>query len=98
MTPPKPICGEEKPQARERTSVSYEFVLEDEFDALCVEVKRNDGDSSGKSSSGNKYPAKLHARKVVKELGVTDGLIYLPGEPTRLYEDSDQSPPFKQRR
>jgi hypothetical protein len=42
--------------------------------------------------------AKLHARKVVKELGVTDGLIYLPGEPTRLYEDSDQSPPFKQRR
>ncbi|ESU07980.1 hypothetical protein FGSG_02530 [Fusarium graminearum PH-1] len=78
MTPPKPICGEEKPQARERTSVSYEFVLEDEFDALCVEVKRNDGDSSGKSSSGNKYPAKLHARKVVKELGVTDGLIYLP--------------------
>jgi hypothetical protein len=34
MTPPKPICGEEKPQARERTSVSYEFVLEDEFDAL----------------------------------------------------------------
>ncbi|UZP35354.1 hypothetical protein NXS19_003170 [Fusarium pseudograminearum] len=98
MTPPKPICGEEKPQARERTSVSYEFVLEDEFDALCVEVKRNDGDSSGKSSSGNKYPAKLHARKVVKELSVTDGLIYLPGEPTRLYEDSDQSPPFKQRR
>ena len=44
------------------------------------------------------HEAKLHARKVVKELGVTDGLIYLPGEPTRLYEDSDQSPPFKQRR
>lgn len=42
--------------------------------------------------------AKLHARKVAAELGVTDGLIYLPGEPTRLYEDSDQSPPFKQRR
>ncbi|KAM0352418.1 hypothetical protein ACHAPU_002085 [Fusarium lateritium] len=95
---PKPVCGDERPQARGRRSISYEFVLEDEFDALCVEVKTSDDDPSSKSSSGNNYPAKLHARKVVKELGVTDGLIYLPGEPTRLYEDSDQSPPFKQRR
>ena len=42
--------------------------------------------------------AKLHARKVVKELGFEEGLIYLPGEPTRLYEDSDMSPKFRQRK
>ncbi|KAF5023348.1 hypothetical protein F66182_4586 [Fusarium sp. NRRL 66182] len=103
-SPPKPVYGDQRPQAREGGSISYEFVLEDEFDALCVEVKKSDDDfggrssSSSSSSSGNKYPAKLHARKVVAELGVADGLVYLPGEPTRLYEDSDQSPPFKQRR
>jgi hypothetical protein len=34
ITPPKPVCGEQRPQARERRSMSYEFVLEDEFDAL----------------------------------------------------------------
>ncbi|KAI5457834.1 hypothetical protein BGZ63DRAFT_364201 [Mariannaea sp. PMI_226] len=79
--------------------LDFDLVLEDEFDALSIEVVK-DGEKSPKttSSSGNKYPAKLHARKVAAELGVTDGLIYLPGEPTRLYEDSDQSPPFKQRR
>ncbi|KAF7557349.1 hypothetical protein G7046_g6049 [Stylonectria norvegica] len=73
--------------------LDYELVLEDEFDALCLEVKKGNGVESSK-----KYPAKTHARKVAEELGVDDGLIYLPGEPTRLYEDSDQSPPFKQRR
>lgn len=42
--------------------------------------------------------AKLHARKVAKELGVEEGLIYLPGLPTPLYEDSDMGPLFRQRR
>ncbi|KAM5353807.1 hypothetical protein ACJ41O_000457 [Fusarium nematophilum] len=99
-TPPKLVGGDEPreaTQARERTPISYELVLEDEFDALCVEVKKGD-DARSSTSSNNKYPAKLHARKVAAELGAGDGLIYLPGEPTRLYEDSDQSPPFKQRR
>ncbi|KAI2626712.1 metallopeptidase family M24-domain-containing protein [Hypoxylon sp. NC1633] len=45
-----------------------------------------------------KYPAKLHARKVAKELGVDNGLIYLPGQLESTWEDSDQGPPFRQRR
>ncbi|KAL5606724.1 hypothetical protein BROUX41_003118 [Berkeleyomyces rouxiae] len=53
-------------------------------------------------SSFVKFPAKLHAQKVADELyeshGAIDGLIFLPGQPTTEYEDSDQSPPFRQRR
>ncbi len=45
-----------------------------------------------------KYPAKTHARKVAKELGVKYGLIYLPGQEDKLYEDSDMGPAFRQRR
>ncbi|EGR48826.1 uncharacterized protein TRIREDRAFT_61765, partial [Trichoderma reesei QM6a] len=43
-------------------------------------------------------PAKEHARKVAQKLGVQDGLIYLPGQPSQNYEDSDQPPPLRQRR
>ena len=42
--------------------------------------------------------AKLHARKVAKILGAQDGLIYLPGAIETQWEDSDQGPPFRQRR
>ncbi|OIW33756.1 hypothetical protein CONLIGDRAFT_628667 [Coniochaeta ligniaria NRRL 30616] len=45
-----------------------------------------------------KYPAQEHARKVAKELGVLKGLIYLPGQISQHYEDSDQGPSFHQRR
>ncbi|KAB5558020.1 putative Xaa-Pro aminopeptidase [Coniochaeta sp. 2T2.1] len=45
-----------------------------------------------------KYPAREHARKVAKQLGVLKGLIYLPGQVTQHYEDSDQGPAFHQRR
>lgn len=45
-----------------------------------------------------KYPAKSHARKVVAELGVKEGLIYLPGQTSKLWEDSDQDATFRQRR
>ncbi|KAL1842722.1 hypothetical protein VTJ49DRAFT_4360 [Mycothermus thermophilus] len=45
-----------------------------------------------------KYPAKLHARKVAKELGVDSGLILLPGQVEQLYEDSDMTFEFRQRR
>ncbi|KAF4582869.1 Xaa-Pro dipeptidase [Ophiocordyceps camponoti-floridani] len=45
-----------------------------------------------------KYPAKLHASRVVDELGVGDGLVYLEGQRERNLEDSDQSVPFRQRR
>ncbi|KAG8407610.1 hypothetical protein J3458_020358 [Metarhizium acridum] len=73
--------------------MDYDLVMEDEFDALCLDVRR-DHDSASKT----KYPAKLHARKVVKELGVDDGLIYLPGQPDISLEDSDQPRLFRQRR
>jgi Xaa-Pro dipeptidase len=42
--------------------------------------------------------AKTHARKVAKELGVKDGIIYLPGQEEKFYEDSDMGPKFRQRR
>lgn len=42
--------------------------------------------------------AKLHARSVAKHLGVKQGLIYLPGQPTADIPDSDQPVPFRQRR
>ncbi|KAJ8117241.1 hypothetical protein ONZ43_g4259 [Nemania bipapillata] len=45
-----------------------------------------------------KYPAKLHARKVAKALGSKEGVIYLPGQWDVNWEDSDQGPPFRQRR
>ncbi|KAK3898882.1 Creatinase/Aminopeptidase P, partial [Staphylotrichum tortipilum] len=41
-----------------------------------------------------KFPAKTHARRVAKELGVKSGLIYLLGQEEKLYEDSDMSPDF----
>jgi len=40
----------------------------------------------------------LHARKVADALGVQDGIVYLAGEPSRAYEDSDMGPVFRQRR
>ncbi|KAK0621333.1 putative Xaa-Pro aminopeptidase, partial [Bombardia bombarda] len=42
--------------------------------------------------------AKAHAQKVAKELGVQNGLIFLPGQEEKLYEDSDMGPEFHQRR
>ncbi|KHN97647.1 Xaa-Pro dipeptidase [Metarhizium album ARSEF 1941] len=57
--------------------------------------------SSSTSTAGltqGKQTAKLHARKVARELGVDDGLIYLPGLPEILLEDSDQPRLFRQRR
>lgn len=41
-----------------------------------------------------KYPAKTHAHKVKKELAASDsssttGLIYLPGQISEQYEDTD---------
>lgn len=41
-----------------------------------------------------KYPAKTHAHKVKRELAASDsssatGLIYLPGQNSQQYEDTD---------
>ncbi|KAJ5901696.1 hypothetical protein N7495_002224 [Penicillium taxi] len=48
--------------------------------------------------SANLAQAKQHARNVARKLGVTHGLIFLAGEPTVNWRDSDQSRPFRQRR
>ncbi|KAK4146257.1 peptidase M24, structural domain-containing protein [Dichotomopilus funicola] len=45
-----------------------------------------------------KYPAKLHAHRVAHELGVNRGIIYLPGQDSKYYDDSDMGPRFRQRR
>ncbi|KAG6016721.1 hypothetical protein E4U54_000535 [Claviceps lovelessii] len=89
-------------------TMKFDLILEDEFDALCVEARDQDIASSttcssstpasASSASKTKYPAKLHARRVADELGVREGLIYLPGQPERLLEDSDQPRAFRQRR
>ncbi|ORY70048.1 peptidase M24, structural domain-containing protein [Pseudomassariella vexata] len=50
------------------------------------------------TSSNSKFPAKTHARKVADELGVDNGLIYLPGQLESTWEDSDMGPSFRQRR
>ncbi|KAG9232240.1 putative Xaa-Pro aminopeptidase [Amylocarpus encephaloides] len=65
----------------------WSFVDEVECDAVLVDFKGE-----------GKYPAKLHARRVAKHLGVKQGLIYLPGTPSMTYEDSDNEAAFRQRR
>ncbi|KAJ3556313.1 hypothetical protein NPX13_g10161 [Xylaria arbuscula] len=80
----------------EATNVRHSLVLEDEFDALSIEIK-SPGLSSG-APARKKYPAKLHARNLAKALGAKDGIIYLPGQWNSTWEDSDQGPPFRQRR
>ncbi|KGQ09610.1 putative Xaa-Pro aminopeptidase [Beauveria bassiana D1-5] len=71
----------------------YDFILEDEFDAISLDKKQ----SLDEILSG-KYPAKNHARKVAQELGVDKGIIYLVGEQERRFPDSDQGPKFRQHR
>ncbi|KAH6712086.1 putative Xaa-Pro aminopeptidase pepP [Leptodontidium sp. 2 PMI_412] len=49
-----------------------------------------------------KYPAKAHARAVVKWMREKNpnltGLLYLEGQKTRMIEDNDSEAPFRQRR
>lgn len=49
-------------------------------------------------STLDKYPAKQHAARVARALGVKEGLIYLCGEFPILVEDSDMPQPLRQRR
>lgn len=82
-------------------TVEHKVLFDDQFDALNIQTGHVDKLEDELSSK--KYPAKSHARKVAAELaksatGLENGLIYLPGEPSRLYEDSDQGPDLRQRR
>ncbi|PNY23059.1 Xaa-Pro aminopeptidase, partial [Tolypocladium capitatum] len=81
-----------------RMELDYDLILEEDFDALCLDVKGGSGASSMSSSNPVKYPAKLHARRVAAELAVGEGLVYLPGQPEKNLEDSDQPQLFRQRR
>ncbi|TRX88522.1 hypothetical protein FHL15_010561 [Xylaria flabelliformis] len=80
----------------EATNIIHSLVLEDEFDALSIEIKVPDTSHVGVATK--RYPAKLHARKVAKALGSQDGIIFLPGQWDVNWEDSDQGPRFRQRR
>ncbi|KAJ0160386.1 putative Xaa-Pro aminopeptidase [Colletotrichum tanaceti] len=83
------------------TVIDHHVVEVDEFDALSIEVKTAAGPVESVVSVApipTKFPAKLHARKVAAELNAADGLVFLPGEPSRSYEDSDMGPTFRQRR
>ncbi|ERT01617.1 Xaa-Pro dipeptidase [Sporothrix schenckii 1099-18] len=86
------------------SDIDHDLVFVEEFDALSIELKVVPGsedafeDGIAPTSGKAKYPAKTHARKVAKALGVKDGLVYLPGLPTQIYEDSDMGPAFRQRR
>ncbi|KAI0023142.1 metallopeptidase family M24-domain-containing protein [Xylariomycetidae sp. FL0641] len=71
----------------EATDIEHSLVVDDEFDALYVVIVVVASDSS-----------KLHARRVVEKLDVQNGIIYLPGQVEATWEDSDQGPPFRQRR
>ncbi|BDD57294.1 hypothetical protein MAP00_002669 [Monascus purpureus] len=53
---------------------------------------------AGKYDEWNKYPAKQHAQRVAARLASSGGLIYLEGQPTINWEDSDQPRAFRQRR
>ncbi|KLJ05964.1 xaa-Pro dipeptidase [Blastomyces silverae] len=49
-------------------------------------------------TTADKYPAKQHARRVAAEIHGDRGLVYLMGQKSTLYEDSDQERTFRQRR
>lgn len=46
-----------------------------------------------------KYPAKAHARNVVRSIQKkhpdASGVIYLEGQKTRMIEDNDEAQPFR---
>ncbi|KAG0138839.1 putative Xaa-Pro aminopeptidase [Tuber indicum] len=60
-------------------------------------------DSTVDKILAGKYPAKQHAENVVERLlhvhpDLTDEVIYLESQKSKLYENSDQEVPFRQRR
>ncbi|RDL40448.1 Uncharacterized protein BP5553_00427 [Venustampulla echinocandica] len=65
------------------------FRDEDELDAVLVDRKLKPDE---------KYPAREHARAVAKQLGVKEGVIFLPGQTSTTHEDSDQAVSFRQGR
>ncbi|KAK4252331.1 peptidase M24, structural domain-containing protein [Corynascus novoguineensis] len=78
--------------AAESREDTYDLVEIEEFDAL------NQLDKAWLEADLGKFPAKTHARKVAKELGAKHGIIYIPGEEEKFYENSDMGPRFRQRR
>ncbi|PGH11979.1 hypothetical protein AJ79_04566 [Helicocarpus griseus UAMH5409] len=60
-------------------------------DAYRIQLKIED-------PSVDKYPAKQHAQRVARQIRKDKGLVYLAGQKSTLYEDSDQERTFRQRR
>lgn len=82
-------------QGTDKQTTNMTFWLTDDSniaDKRKLQLKKDDQLLKGK------YPAKEHARKVAAELGVRHGLIYLPGQVGKSWEDSDQEQTFRQRR
>ncbi|KAI0481052.1 metallopeptidase family M24-domain-containing protein [Xylariaceae sp. FL0804] len=77
------------------TDFDHDLVDVGEFGALSVEPTVPEPTGAGPV---RKYPAKLHARRVAQKLGASEGLVFLPGQLESTWEDSDQGPPFRQRR
>ncbi|KAF3769967.1 Creatinase/aminopeptidase [Cryphonectria parasitica EP155] len=80
--------------------VNAQLVDIDEFDAISIEIQLGESKKHMSSESRNfdKYPAKLHAHKVRHNLGVSCGLVYLPGQVSTEWEDTDGEAPFRQHR
>lgn len=50
------------------------------------------------ANPSEKYPARTHARSAAELLPTKCGLVYLEGQVSATFEDSDMSPKFRQRR
>ncbi|KAI1212204.1 metallopeptidase family M24-domain-containing protein [Annulohypoxylon truncatum] len=81
----------------EAIDIDHDLVVVEEFDALYVKTPSQIPIANISNTLPSSCP-KQHARKVAKELGTDNGLIYLPGQLESTWEDSDQGPPFRQRR
>ncbi|KAH6719805.1 putative Xaa-Pro aminopeptidase [Leptodontidium sp. MPI-SDFR-AT-0119] len=75
---------DERPASRDS---NWSFDVEDFGDVVSISKTRAD-----------LYPAKKHARSVAKHLNAKNGLVFLPGTPSKDYEDSDEPVAFRQRR
>ena len=78
--------GEDSEEARAQSHTVVRSL-----DAYSIHLEMTGGDY-------DKYPAKQHARRVAAKLRATHGLIYLVGQATVNWADSDQERPFRQGR
>ncbi|KAH6636527.1 putative Xaa-Pro aminopeptidase [Chaetomium tenue] len=78
------------------STISTERTSSDSSGRIC-DHQLNENYETWREGLG-KFPAKEHARKVARKLGVDRGIIFLLGQDEKYYEDSDMGPTFRQRR